>query len=91
MKTILALTLIATIGAVSSGVALADNQRLENKLIRQRQKAAEKAAELASEKEAAVTIALSGTKNGSGNTNNLQPEFLYSGHGQTNVVYVPKD
>ena len=82
IKTILTLILTAAIAAMSSGIAFADNQKLENRLIRQQQKAAEKAAH--------ETIALSGTKSSTDRTSDLQTELLYSGHGQTSVVYVPK-
>jgi hypothetical protein len=89
MKTITKITSAALLAAiVSTTAAFADNQRLENRLIRQRTELAKK------NKETSVAVDPKGQGIGSG-TEAAQPQFRfglrYNAHGQSTGSYTPAE
>jgi len=89
MKSITKISLIAALAAiVSTSAALADNQRLENRLARKHNQAASKAAAAST----ATTVAIDTNSQGVGSTDPttkpLRFEMLSNGHGETIGSYV---
>jgi hypothetical protein len=87
MKSITKISLIAALAAiVSTSAALADNQRLENRLSRQHNQAASKVAASKT-----TTVAIDTNSQGVGGTDPIKPlrfEMLSNGHGETIGAYV---